>query len=161
VCTKPLLDPIQRQFFQREGKNGSVEMTLSYAISEDRRNDVVEISITKYRCGLQTMQQHEKLGGQLYIKITAFEHDDLIQKMKSDKFDPTISLKLEANTATLRANVNNYNLEQVKILVRLICKNLLGKKVLLGKIEIDRNSDLWKEIVRMPSVPVKRMVNFE
>ncbi|RZC39994.1 uncharacterized protein BDFB_001876 [Asbolus verrucosus] len=145
----------------REGKNGSVEVTLSYAISEDRKNDVVEISVTKFRCSLQTMQQHEKLGGQLYIKITAFEHDDLIQKMKSDKFDPTISLKLEANTATLRATVNNYNLEQVKILVRLICRNILGKKIVLGKIEIDSNSDLWKEIVKTPSIPITRMINFE
>ena len=136
-------------------------MTLSYAISEDRTNDVVEVSITRYRCSLQTMQQQEKLGGQLYIKITAFEHEDLIQKMKSDRFDPTISLKLEANTAALRARVNNYNLEQVKILVRLICKNMLGKKVVLGKIEIDSNSDLWKEIVRTPSVPITRMINFE
>ncbi|KAJ3654193.1 hypothetical protein Zmor_013398 [Zophobas morio] len=136
-------------------------MTLSYAISEDRTNDVVEVSITRYRCSLQTMQQQEKLGGQLYIKITAFEHEDLIQKMKSDRFDPTISLKLEANTAALRARVNNYNLEQVKILVRLICKNILGKKVVLGKIEIDSNSDLWKEIVRTPSVPITRMINFE
>lgn len=147
--------------FQREGKNGSVEMTLSYAISEDRKNDVVEISITKFRCSLQTMQQHEKLGGQLYIKITASEQNDLIQKMKSDKFEPTISLKLEANTATLRATVNNDNIEQVKILVRLICKNILGKKIILGKIEIDSNNDLWKEIVRTPSVPITKMINFE
>jgi hypothetical protein len=159
VSTKTLLDPIQRQFFQRDGKNGSVEMTLLYAIGEDRRNDVITISITKYRCGMQTMQQHEKLGGQLYIKIKTLEPDDLIQKMNSVKFDPTISLKFEASTATLR--VNNYNLKQVKISVKLICKNLLGKKVPLGKIKIDSNSDLWKETVSMPFMTVKRMVKFE
>lgn len=136
-------------------------MTLTYAISEDRKNDVVEISITRFRCSLQTMQQHEKFGGQLYLKITAFENEDLIQKMKSDRFEPTIALKLEANNATLRATVNNYNLDQVKILVRLICKNFIGKKVVVGKIEIDRHSELWKEIVGKPSVPITRMVNFE
>ncbi|XP_044267308.1 uncharacterized protein LOC123013061 [Tribolium madens] len=166
ICTPDIWRGIKEitsgiQTEPREGKNGSVEMTLSYAISEDRKNDVVEISITKFRCSLQTMQQHEKLGGQLYIKITASEQDDLIQKMKSDKFEPTISLKLEANTATLRATVNNDNLEQVRILVRLICKNILGKKIVLGKIEIDSNSDLWKEIVRTPSVPITRMINLE
>lgn len=81
--------------------------------------------------------------------------------MKSDKFEPTISLKLEAPTATLRATVNNYNLEQVKILIRLMSKNMVGKKVLLGKIEIDRNSSLWKEIVSQPLVPITRMINLE
>lgn len=101
------------------------------------------------------------VSGQLYIKITAFEYDDLIQKMKSDKFDPTISLKLEANTATLRATVNNDNLEQVKILIRLISKNILGKKVVLGKIEIDSKSTFWKEIVAQPLVPITKMINFE
>lgn len=99
--------------------------------------------------------------GQLYIKITAFEDEDLIQKMKSDKFDPTLSLKLEANTSTLRATVNNNNLEEVKILIRMISKNILGKKVLLGKIEIDSKSNFWKEIVAQPLVPITKMINFE
>jgi len=166
ICTPDIWRGIKEitsgiQTEPREGKKGGVEVTLSYAISEDRRNDVIEVSVTRFRCSLQTMQDHEKLGGQLYIKITAFEHEDLIQKMKSDKFDPTISLKIEPNTATLRATVNNYNIEQVKILIRLISKNLLGKKVLLGKIEIDRNSDIWKEIVGRPSMPLTRMINFE
>ncbi|KAJ8918470.1 hypothetical protein NQ315_008167 [Exocentrus adspersus] len=156
---KEITSGIQTQ--PREGKKGSVELTLQYAVSEDGTNDVVEISVTKFRCSLQTMQEHERTGGQLYIKITAFEHEDLLQKMKSDKFDPTISLKLEANTATLRANVNNYNIEEVKILVRLISKNIVGKKVLLGKIEIDSKSGIWKEIVATPLVPITRMINFE
>lgn len=145
----------------RDGTKGSIELTLQYGVSEDGRNDVVEVTVTKFRCSLQTMQLHESIGGQLYIKITAFEYEDLIQKMKSDKFEPTISLKLEANTATLRATVNKYNLEQVKILIRLMSRNIMGKKTLLGKIEIDRNSNFWKEIVASPSVAITKMVNFE
>lgn len=156
---KEITSGIQTQ--PREGKKGCVELTLQYAVSEDGTNDVVEVSVTKFRCSLQTMQEHEKTGGQLYIKITAFEHEDLIQKMKCDKFDPTISLKLEASTANLRATVNNYNIEEVKILIRLISKNIVGKKVLLGKIEIDSKSSIWKEIVATPLVPVTRMMNFE
>ncbi|KAG5893682.1 hypothetical protein JTB14_021978 [Gonioctena quinquepunctata] len=145
----------------RDGTKGSVELTLQYGVSEDRTNDVVEVTVTKFRCSLQTMQNHEKIGGQLYIKITAFEYEDLIQKMKSDKFEPTISLKLEPSTSTLRATVNQYNIDQVKILIRLISKNIVGKKVLLGKIEIDRHSSFWKEIVASPAVPVTKMVSFE
>lgn len=154
-------------------------MTLQYSVSEDGTNDVVEVTITKFRCSLQTMQEHEKIGGttnmfkipsviylyflagQLYIKIQAFESNDIIQKKKSDRFDPTISLKLETNTATLRANVNSFMLNHVKILVRLLNKNVLGKKTLLGKIEIDKDEPFWKEIVAKPGEPVTKMVNFD
>ncbi|XP_023024428.1 uncharacterized protein [Leptinotarsa decemlineata] len=145
----------------RDGTKGSIELTLQYGVSEDGTNDVVEVTVTKFRCSLQTMQYHEKVGGQLYIKITAFEYEDLIQKMKSDKFEPTISLKLEPSTSTLRATVNQYNIDQVKILIRLISKNIVGKKVELGKIEIDRHSSFWKDIVAAPATPVTKMVNFE
>lgn len=101
------------------------------------------------------------LSGQLYIKIQAFESNDIIQKKKSDRFDPTISLKLETNTATLRANVNSFMLNHVQILVRLLSKNVLGKKTLLGKIEIDKDEPFWKEIVAKPGEPVTKMVNFD
>ncbi|CAH1105845.1 unnamed protein product [Psylliodes chrysocephalus] len=145
----------------RDGTKGSIELTLQYGVSEDGTNDVVEVTVTKFRCSLQTMQLHEKIGGQLYIKITAFEDEDLIQKMKSDKFEPTISLKLEAPASTLRATVNKYNLGQVKILIRLMSRTIVGKKTMLGKIEIDRHSSFWKEIVASPSVNITKMVNFE
>ncbi|CAH2000046.1 unnamed protein product [Acanthoscelides obtectus] len=145
----------------RDGVKGCVELTLQYGISEDGTNDVVEVSITKFRCSLQTMRQHEKVGGQLYLKITAFEDEDLVQKMKSDKFDPTISLRLEASSSTLRATVNKYNMQHMKIMVRLMSRNLVGKKTLLGKIEIDHKSAFWKEVVSSPSTPITKMVNFE
>lgn len=93
--------------------------------------------------------------------MTAFEREDLVQKMKSDKFEPTISLKLDPSTSTLRANIAEYNLDYVKILIRLMSRNVLGKKELLGKIEIDKNSDIWKEIVSKPLVNITKTINFE
>lgn len=100
-------------------------------------------------------------AGQLYIKIQAFESDDIIQSKKSDCFEPTISLKLEANSATLRASVNNYMLKQMKIVIRLMAKNIFKKKTLLGMIEVGTQGAFWKEIVSSPGVPVTKMVNFE
>ena len=50
-------------YFQKEGKKGTIELTLQYAVSEDGTNDVVEISVTKFRCSVQTMQEHERVGG--------------------------------------------------------------------------------------------------
>ncbi|KAJ8977424.1 hypothetical protein NQ317_009677 [Molorchus minor] len=47
---------------EREGKKGCVELTLQYAVSEDGTNDVVEVSVTRFRCSLQTMHEHERTG---------------------------------------------------------------------------------------------------
>lgn len=122
----------------REGTKGNIELSFLYGISEDRQNDVLEVCIKKFRCNLETMRNHERLGGQLYIKITASDSDgDVIEKLKSDKFNPTISLRIEASTATLRVPVHHYNLQKMRILIRLLCKPLIGKKELLSR---DRKS---------------------
>ncbi|KAJ8940983.1 hypothetical protein NQ318_011716 [Aromia moschata] len=57
---KEMTSGIQTQ--PREGKKGAVELTLQYAVSEDGTNDVVEVSVTRFRCSLQTMQEHERTG---------------------------------------------------------------------------------------------------
>ncbi|XP_076271439.1 uncharacterized protein LOC143203190 isoform X2 [Rhynchophorus ferrugineus] len=155
---KSITSGIQTQ--PRESQKGSVEVTLQYSVSEDGTNDVIEVSVTKFRCSVQTMQEHERIGGQLYIKISAFESNDVIQKKKSDRFDPTISLRLQANTATLRATVNKYMLDQVKIVIRLLAKNFVGKKFVLGTIEIDKDDPFWKRSVAAPGVPETKMVHF-
>lgn len=99
--------------------------------------------------------------GSLYIKITAYEFDDLIGKLKSDRFDPTISLKIEPKTATLFTTVNRQNLERVKVIIRLMCKNLLGKKHLLGKIELNSSHEFWKEVIKAPCNPITKTIDME
>lgn len=95
------------------------------------------------------------------MKITAYEYDVLIAKLKSDRFDPTISLKIEPKSATLFATVNRQNLDRVKVIIRLLCKNMLGKKHLLGLVELDSHHELWKEVMKTPCNPVTKMVDFE
>lgn len=36
---------------------------MTYSESEDGFNDTIEVSLQKMRCSMQTMQEHEKLGG--------------------------------------------------------------------------------------------------
>lgn len=36
---------------------------MTYSESEDGFNDTIELSLLKMRCSMQTMQEHEKLGG--------------------------------------------------------------------------------------------------
>lgn len=134
---------------------------MTYSNSEDGNNDMVEVNLSRLRCSMQVMQEHEKYGGSLYIKMTAYEYDVLISSWKSDRFDATISMKIEPTTATLQANFKNYNVDNVKIIIRLICKNLLGKKILLGKINICNTSSIWKQITENPGTPVTQMYDFE
>lgn len=138
-----------------------MEITLSYSHSEDGNNEMVEVQLSRLRCSMQTMQEHEKYGGSLYIKMTAYEYDVLISSWKSDRFDPTISMKIEPTTATLQARFKDYNTHNIKIVVRIICKNVLGKKILLGKFEINSKSDVWRQIVESPDTAVTQMVDFE
>lgn len=37
---------------------------MTYSESEDGFNDTIELSLQKLRCSMQTMQEHEKLGGE-------------------------------------------------------------------------------------------------
>ncbi|XP_022909960.1 uncharacterized protein [Onthophagus taurus] len=134
----------------------NLEVSLSYFNSEDGNNDRMEISLSKLKCSMQAMEEHEKLGGSLYLKITAFEYGVRIASWKSDRFDPTISMKIEPTTATLRAIFQYYNLSNVKIVIRFICKNLLAKKIVLGKVELGQESEIFKEAVNTPSVAITK-----
>ncbi|XP_044751437.1 uncharacterized protein LOC123311488 [Coccinella septempunctata] len=145
----------------KDNKKGSVEVTMLYTVSEEGNKDIIEIGVSKLRCTVQTMEEHERLGGKLYLKISAFEMDDVIQKMKSDKFDPTISLKLEKKSARLKVKVDEYSCTQLRILIKLMCTPLLGHKLELGRIEIDSRSDIWKDMMKTPMVAITKVINLE
>ncbi|KAF5273573.1 hypothetical protein FQR65_LT04571 [Abscondita terminalis] len=145
----------------RESKKGEVEVTLVYSNSEDGLNDLFEISLSRMRCSMSTMTDHEKLNGSLYIKMTSTRQDVLISKWKSDPFEPTISLKIEPQTAVLQTFVKNNDLLDVKMHIKLKCKNIVGKKTLLGAIVIDRNSKILTQVIKMPCTPITRMISLD
>lgn len=49
--------------FQRENKKGQLEVTLLYTSSEDGLNDIVQLTVNRYRCSVQTMQEQEQHKG--------------------------------------------------------------------------------------------------
>lgn len=145
----------------RESKKGSIEVSLVYSNSEDGNNDLFEISLSRLRCSMSTMTEHEQLKGSLYIKMTSTRQDVLISKWKSDPFEPTISLKIEPQTAVLQTFVKSNDLNDVKIVIKLKCKNLVGKKTLLGEIFIDHKAKIWSQVIKLPCTPITRMINLE
>ncbi|XP_018318903.1 uncharacterized protein LOC108732533 [Agrilus planipennis] len=149
-----------REVESRESKKGELEITFSYSNSEDGNNDLLEVSLSRLRCSINTMQEHEKYGGSLYIKMTAQCDGELLAKWKSDRFQPTISMKIEPKTAIMHAFIKKNQLNNITITIRLMNKNALAKKTLLGKIELNMKSDLWQKVIQNPSIPVTEMMRF-
>lgn len=98
--------------------------------------------------------------GSLYVKMKIYEHDVVVSKWRSDKFEPTISHKLEPTTATMIGTVQNCNLYAVRCEIRLMCKNKVGKKSELGQVVIKQNDGHWEQAFDLPSNPVTLWHNF-
>ncbi|GJQ70534.1 hypothetical protein Trydic_g22937 [Trypoxylus dichotomus] len=147
--------------FEKKESICNLEVALSYCNSEDGNNDRMEVSLSKLRCSMVSMHEQEKLGGSIYLKITAFEYGVRVASWKSDRFPPTISMKIDPSTATLQILFRNYNLRNVKIVIRLISKSVLAKKVLIGKIEIDNDSDIFKEAIESPTNIIIKSLELE
>ncbi|KAI4465367.1 c2 domain [Holotrichia oblita] len=142
--------------FEKKESSCNLEVTVTYFNSEDGNNDRMEIALSKLRCSMMSMHEQEKLGGSIYLKITTFEYGVRIASWKSDKFQPTISMKIEPSTATLQAIFKNYNLRNIQMTIRLISKNVLGKKTIIGKIDLDNGSDIFREAIDSPSNPITK-----
>lgn len=54
---------------QRENKKGQLEVTLLYTSSEDGLNDVIQLTINRLRCSVQTMQEQEQFKGEIFYYI--------------------------------------------------------------------------------------------
>ncbi|KRT86477.1 C2 domain containing protein [Oryctes borbonicus] len=147
--------------FEKKESACNVEVVLSYFNSEDGNNDRIEISLSKLRCSMVSMHEQERLGGSIYLKITAFEYGVRVGSWKSDRFQPTISMKIDPLTATLQVLFRNYNLRNIKIVIRLVSKNMIGKKILIGKIEIDNDSAIFKEAIDSPSNYIIKSLELE
>lgn len=93
--------------------------------------------------------------------MSAFHEDELITKWKSGKFEPTISMKIEPKTAILQTFFNSKDVDDVGVLIRLMCRNVLGKKTLLGRIQVNKRSSIWREAVANPSTAVTEMISLE
>lgn len=54
---------------QRENKKGQLEVTLLYTSSEDGLNDVIQLTINRLRCSVQTMQEQEQFKGEIFYIV--------------------------------------------------------------------------------------------
>lgn len=83
------------------------------------------LSLIKLRCSLKTMQEHEALKGQLYIKMSVVDNGIVTEFWKSDRFMPTISTSFQPDSARVIAK-NSHGLKDVSFVVKFVSKNKLG-----------------------------------
>lgn len=149
---------------RRENKKGQLEVTLLYTASEDGLNDIVQLTVNRLRCSVQTMQQQEQYKAPLYLKATILEANKAECYWKSDRFVPAISARWDPKSATVELTVFKASLNKVSIYISLGCKTKMAKKEILGKATIDEKSaygDSWNECLRQPGIPKTFWVNFE
>lgn len=149
---------------RRENKKGQLEVTLLYTASEDGFNDIVQLTVNRLRCSVQTMQEHEQYKAPLYLKATVLEAKKAECFWKSDRFVPTISARWDPKSSTVKLAVFKSNLNKVSIYISLGCKTKMAKKEILGKATIDEKSaysDSWNECLKQPGIPKTFWINFE
>ncbi|XP_035459225.1 uncharacterized protein LOC118282311 [Spodoptera frugiperda] len=149
---------------RRENKKGQLEVTLLYTASEDGLNDIVQLTVNRLRCSVQTMQQQEQYKAPLYLKATILEANKAECYWKSDRFVPAISARWDPKSATVKLTVFKASLNKVSIYISLGCKTKMAKKEILGKATIDEKSayaDSWNECLQHPGIPKTFWVNFE
>ncbi|XP_075970611.1 uncharacterized protein LOC142972999 [Anticarsia gemmatalis] len=148
----------------RENQKGQLEVTLLYTASEDGLNDIVQLTVNRLRCSVQTMQQQEQYKAPLYLKATILEANKAECYWKSDRFAPTISARWDPKSSTVKLSVFKASLSKVSIYITLGCKTKMAKKENLGKAVIDEKStasDSWKQCLSEPGIPKTFWVDFE
>lgn len=86
------------------------------------------LSLSRLRCSLQTMHEQETLKGQLYIKMSVVDNGRVTHFWKSDRFNPSVSMKFAQDQAQVVAE-NPYEgaLKDVSFVVKFVSKNKMGK----------------------------------
>ncbi|XP_015120237.1 uncharacterized protein LOC107043316 [Diachasma alloeum] len=166
---RPIASGISGAEDRRENKKGQVELILIQEKSD--KKDVSEgklvLSLSRLRCSLQTMHEQESMKGQLYIKMSVVEGGRVTHFWKSDRFNPTVSMKFAQDQAQVIAD-NPYEgaLKDVSFVVKFVSKNKMGKKTTIGHFVIGPDvggqySDQWKQAMSKPGQAITKWQAFE
>lgn len=143
---------------KQDGK-GTIDLKMMYIKGEDDNDDKIEIGLAKFFCSRATMQDYEKYGASIWFKISISNNNEKIVKWKSKPYDPSISILL--NSPMIIAEFPNYSIKTIKAQISLESKSGVGKKVKLGTIDMDNQTQIWKQMVEHANIEVNTCVNFK
>lgn len=166
---KPISSGISGSDERKESKKGQVELSLCQEKSEkkDEPEGRLVLSLNRLRCPLQTMQEHESLKGQMYIKMSVVDSGRVTHFWKSDRFSPTVSKKFPPDMARVVAE-NPYEgaLRDVSFVIKFVSKNKMGKKTTVGHFVIGPDvtgsyGEQWKQALAKPGQQVTKWQAFQ
>ncbi|XP_020279755.1 uncharacterized protein LOC109852729 [Pseudomyrmex gracilis] len=166
---RPIASGISGAEERRENKKGQVELSLCLSKGEKDEDSGGQLilSLSRLRCSLQTMHEHEGLKGQMYLKMSVVDGGRVTHFWKSDRFAPTVSMKFSPETARVVAD-NPYKgaLNDVSFVVKFVSKNKMGKKTPVGHFVIGPEvggtyGEQWKQALAKPGQQITKWQAFE
>ncbi|XP_058803586.1 uncharacterized protein LOC131671291 isoform X2 [Phymastichus coffea] len=166
---KPISSGISGAEERRENKKGQVEISLLQEKTDkkDMSNGRLVLSLTRLRCSLQSMHEHEALKGQMYIKMSVVDNGRMTHFWKSERFTPCVSMKFDPEIAQIAAE-NPYEgaLKDVSFVIKFVSKNKIGKKITVGHFVIGPEvggtySEQWKQAMAKPGQSIIKWQHFE
>ncbi|XP_015511574.1 uncharacterized protein LOC107218266 [Neodiprion lecontei] len=162
---KPISSGISGADERRESKKGQVEISLCQekGDKDGESGGNLVLSLSKLRCSLHTMHEHEALKGQLYIKMSVVDNGIVTHFWKSDRFTPTISTSFSPDNARVIAKNPQGD---VSFVVKFVSKNKMGKKTAIGHFVIGPDGggtygEQWKQALAKPGQQITKWQPFE
>ena len=103
----------------------------------------------------------------MYIKITIFQRNILVNSWKSDMFQPSLSLRWDSNKSAVHAQLINENdLDNITVKVSIATKTKVGKKIVMGSLlmdskMLDTKGQHWDKMTQSRNLPVAMWHSFE
>lgn len=166
---RPIASGILGAEDRKENKKGQVELSLCLSKGEKDEDSGGQLilSLSRLRCSLQTMHEHEGLKGQMYLKMSVVDNGRVTHFWKSDRFAPTVSTKFSPETARVIAD-NPYKgaLNDVSFVVKFVSKNKMGKKTPVGHFVLGPDiggayGEQWKQALAKPGQEITKWQAFE
>ncbi|CAL1676239.1 unnamed protein product [Lasius platythorax] len=166
---RPIASGISGAEERKENKKGQVELSLCLSKGEKDEDSGGQLilSLSRLRCSLQTMHEHEGLKGQMYLKMSVVDNGRVTHFWKSDRFAPTVSTKFSPETARVVAD-NPYKgaLNDVSFVVKFVSKNKMGKKTPVGHFVLGPDvggayGEQWKQALAKPGQEITKWQAFQ
>lgn len=121
----------------------------------------LKVTTSRMRCSIKVKDQFENSASTIYLKTAIFQHDVLMNSWKSDHLLPTISTRWDYDNSTFFIPLTNMkNFESLSIKTTVATKTKVGKKIVLGTVQIDSSCDHWKNAFDSKNKPASAWHNF-
>jgi len=135
--------------------------------SKVKDDQCLRVSTMRMRCSIRAKEGFEKITSTMYIKTSVFNQDMPSKSWKSEKFAPALSYRCDSDSTIYVPLFNRDDLKYFNIRISIATKNNVGKKLVLGEVNIGATAsgsgyEHWKAIFNDKSGnPITMWHNFQ